>query len=113
MLYNRIVGNGYLWGNFELRWRIFDFRLFGQEWYFAANPFFDAGAVVQPYRLEEMKASGDAAIYSGEPDGAHLSAGLGVKAVMNSNFIVSVEWGMPFDRRDGSGSLNIGLNYIF
>lgn len=113
LLYNRIVGNGYLWGNFELRWRIFDFRLFGQEWYFAANPFFDAGAVVQPYRLEEMKASGDAAIYSGESNGAHLSAGLGVKAVMNSNFIVSVEWGMPFDRRDGSGSLNIGLNYIF
>lgn len=113
LLYNRIVGNGYVWGNFELRWRVFDFRLLGQEWYFAANPFFDAGAIVQPYRLTQMKESHDPAIYSGQPDGIHLSAGLGVKAVMNHNFIISVEWGMPFDRRDGSSGLNIGLNYIF
>lgn len=113
LLYNRVVGDGYVWGNFELRWRIFDFRLFAQDWYFAANPFFDAGIIVQPYRLEQMKASNDPEIYSGQPDGIHCSAGLGVKAVMNHNFIVSAEWGVPFDRRDGTNGFNIGLNYIF
>ena len=113
MLYNRAVGKGYLWTNFELRYKMFDFRLFGQNWYLATNPFVDAGVIVQPYRLELLKASGDAALYSGRNNGIHASAGLGVKAVMNHNFIVSVEWGMPFDSSDGSNSLNIGLNYIF
>lgn len=113
LLYNRIVGDGYAWANVELRLRLFDFRLFGQEWYLGINPFFDAGCITQSYRLAEMKASGSAAIYSGEADGLHMSAGIGVKAVMNRNFIVSVEWGKPFDRRDGPCGMNIGLNYIF
>lgn len=113
LLLNRMVGDGYAWANAELRWRIFDFRLFAQDWYFATNPFFDAGMVVQPYRLEEMKLSDDPEIYSGNPEGVHMSAGLGVKAVMNHNFIISVEWAKTLDNRDGSDSLNIGLNYIF
>ncbi len=58
ILFNRMVGDGYFWGNLELRCRLFDFRLFGQDWYMAVNPFLDAGTVVRPYRLDEMKASG-------------------------------------------------------
>jgi hypothetical protein len=122
MLYNRVVGDGYAWGNVEARVRLFDFRLFGQEWYMAMNPFFDAGKVVQPYRLEEMKRAEIAAVADGEPAGLvysgrdevlHASAGMGVKLVMNRNFIVSVEWGKPFDEQDGGSGFNIGLNYIF
>ncbi len=113
ILFNRMVGDGYFWANAELRCRLFDFRLLGQDWYLAANPFLDAGMVVQPYRLEEMKASGDPEIYSGSPETMHFSAGAGLKAVMNRNFIVSVEMGFPFDRRDGTNGLNVGLNYIF
>ena len=45
--------------------------------------------------------------------GVHASAGMGVKLVMNHNFIISVEYGKPFDKRDGKGGLNIGTNYIF
>jgi len=38
---------------------------------------------------------------------------LGLKFVMNRNFIISAEFGKPFDRRDGKSGMNIGLNYIF
>ena len=123
MLYNRIVGDGVAWGNAEFRFRIVSFNLIKQRWYVALNPFFDAGAVVQPYRLDRMKAVTDdpatpgvderALIYSGKDEKLHMSAGLGVKLVMNRNFIVSVEWGKPFDRQDGKSGMNIGLNYIF
>ncbi len=113
VLYDRIVGDGYVWGNLELRWRMFDFRLFKQAWYLGLNPFADGGRVVQTYRLEEMQASGDPLIWDGESEAMHWSAGLGVKAVMNRNFVVSAEWGKPFDGRDGKNGMNIGLNYIF
>ena len=53
-------------------------------------------------------------LYSGDGyEGVHASAGLGLKLVMNHNFIISVEYGKPFDKRDGKGGLNIGTNYIF
>ena len=112
MLYNRAVGKGYVWANFELRYRLFDFRLFGQNWYLAANPFADAGIIAQPYNLTQLEAAGST-LFSGRKGGIHASAGIGLKAVMNRNFIISAEWGTPFDRNDGTDALNIGLNYIF
>lgn len=122
ILYNRMVGDGYFWANLELRCRLVDFRFLGQEWSLAVNPFLDAGMVVQPYLLERVQAftpetqPGDVEfnpVYSGDREKMHLSAGLGIKAIMNRNFIVSVEWGKPFDKRDGTSGMNIGLNYIF
>ena len=113
LLYNRIVGDGFVWSNFELRWKLFNFRLLNQNWYFGVNPFVDAGKIVQSYKLDEMKTSGDTLIYSNDKDKFHLSAGLGAKVVMNRNFVISVEFGKPFDKRDGNSGLNVGLNYIF
>lgn len=113
VLYTRVLCNGFAWSNVELRCRLFDFRLFKQNWYLTANPFFDAGAVVQPFRLEQMKLSDSETIYSGDGELFHFSAGAGLKAVMNRNFVISLEWGKPFDKRDGRSGMNIGLNYIF
>ena len=116
VLYNRIVGDGIFWSNFELRWKLFDFKTRRQNWYFGINPFFDAGKVVQSYRLDEMKASENTDIYSDNSekfDKMHYSAGIGAKLVMNRNFVISAEFGKPFDNRDGTSGLNIGLNYIF
>ena len=113
LLYNRIVADGFAWSNYELRLRLFDFNLLGQSWYFGINPFFDAGMAVNSYRLDEMKNANDTQIYNGDEEKIHYSAGLGAKVVMNRNFIVSIEFGKPFDSRDGDSGLNIGLNYIF
>jgi len=113
VLYNRIVGDGFLWSNFDIRYKLFNYRFLKQNWYFGINPFFDAGKIVQPYRLDKMKDSKDENIYSNESDKIHFSAGLGAKFVMNRNFIVSVEFGKPFDRQDGTSGMYVGLNYIF
>ena len=114
--YNRLLGKGYAWTNIELRWFIFDFDWLGINWGIAANPLFDAGMVVQPYRLDKMIASGNADIYSGiSGDKLHCSAGMGLKLSVDYNFILSVEYAYPFLRRaqDGPGSFAATLNYIF
>ncbi len=113
LLYTRVVGDGFAYGNAELRWRMFGFRLLRQDWYVVLNPFFDAGMVTQPYRLEAMKQSGEPLIYDGASEHLHMSAGAGLKFIGNRNFVISVELGFPFDRRDGTSGVNMGLNYIF
>lgn len=107
VLRNRVVGDGVFWSNLELRYRFMDFKLFGQDWYLVANPFFDAGQVVNFYSAQGITSQKDS------ESSYHLSAGAGIKAIMNRNFVVSVELGKPFDKQDGKNGLNVGLNYIF
>ena len=108
---NGVLGNGFLILNVEMRWRIYDFKFINQNWQIATNPFFDAGKILQPYRLDEQKAAN---LYSGDEMAPHYTAGLGIKLVMNHNMIVSFEGGKPFSSNDGTGLwTNIGFNYLF
>ena len=108
---NGVLSDGFFMLNTELRWRIYDFTFINQNWQIATNPFFDMGMVLQPYRLEEQKA---ALMYEGNEGRPHMTAGLGIKLVMNHNMVVSFEGGKPFDKNDGTGLwTNIGFNYLF
>ena len=116
ILQNRILGDGYAWANIEARIKIARFSFINQNWYVALNPFIDMGIITKDRMFEEQsnKENELSGLYSGEDyDDIHVSAGMGLKLVMNHNFIISVEYGKPFDKRDGKGSLNIGTNYIF
>lgn len=113
ILRNRIVGNGIGWLNAELRFRFMYFRLLHQNWYFVINPLFDAGMVVHTYRKSLLKQSRQPELYNNAKEKPHLSAGLGIKAVMNHNFVLSLEWGQAFDKRDGKNSLNLHMNFLF
>ena len=127
---NRFLGNGYVWGNFELRWSFARFKLFNQNFILATNPFFDLGMVVQPYRQDQLKAlAADntqiatrpdgtpvlvSDLYTGQAEKLHMSAGIGLHIIMNQNFNINFEFGKCFDKNDGEGlGINIGLNYIF
>ena len=113
--YNSVIGDGYAWANVEMRFKIVSFRFIKQNFYLATNPFFDMGACVQGYRLDEMKEiretgkSIDGAtnfsnselnlIYTGEPRKLHMSAGVGLKLAMNRNFILSAEVAVPLNTK--------------
>ena len=108
---NGVLGEGMAMFNFEFRWRIYDFKLINQNWQIAANPFFDTGKILQPYRLVKQKESGQ---YSGNETKTHYSAGAGLKLVMNHNMVLSFEAGRAFDKNDGEGLwTNVGFNYLF
>lgn len=55
---NGVLSNGFVMFNAEMRWRIYDFKFINQNWQIATNPFFDAGNVLQAYRLEEQREPG-------------------------------------------------------
>lgn len=117
-LYNRMLGQAYAWSNFELRWFIYDFKLWGINLGIAINPLMDLGMVVVPYRLDRMRSSGDAQIFrdggwSRSGDKLHMSYGGGAKLSVDYNFILSVEYATPVIKNDGPGSLSISVNYIF
>ena len=131
------MGNGFAWANFEMRFKLVSFRFIKQNFYLATNPFFDMGACVQPFRLDEMQEatmndnltqSERNLIYTGQSEKLHMSAGIGLKLAMNRNFILSAEVAVPLNnkvytntslneplqwRNTYSPGVNIGLNYIF
>ena len=120
---NGVVGDGMAWLNTEFRWRIVNFRFINQNFHIALNPFFDMGQVIQPYRIEEQKAAYNALggkynkynpFYTGNEETLHMTAGCGLKIVMNRNFVISVEMARALDNRDGQKLWNnIGFNYLF
>lgn len=138
--YNSVIGDGYAWANVEMRFKIVSFRFIKQNFYLATNPFFDMGACVQPYRLDEMKSvltnneftqAEKNLIYTGQKEKLHMSAGVGLKLAMNRNFILSAEVAVPLNttvytntnlnvpvselkmKNSYKPGVNIGLNYIF
>ena len=130
LMANRVIADGYAWGNFELRVKLVRFQLFKQYFYIATNPFFDCGIITQPYRLDEMagKTLLDGRAFGSKAQLTDLSkefiktAGIGLKIAWNENFIVSVEGAKNFNKglsspnADGDGSktwISIGMNYCF
>ncbi|MBR0539154.1 MAG: BamA/TamA family outer membrane protein [Bacteroidales bacterium] len=120
---NGVLGEGFAFANLELRWRIVGFQFINQNWQVALNPFFDAGMVTQKYRETEIMNADNGGIilhdntfdsYSGDKESIHMSAGCGLKLIMNRNLIVSVDLGKALDKRDGEKLKTfIGFNYIF
>ena len=120
---NGVLGEGFAFGNIELRWRIVGFQFINQNWQVALNPFFDAGMVTQKYsEIRMLDANGTGTVFepndfnclSGENESVHMSAGCGLKLIMNRNLIVSVDLGRALDNRDGEKlKAFIGFNYIF
>ena len=120
---NGVIGEGFAFANVEMRWRIIGFQFINQNWQVALNPFFDAGMVTQKFRETEMMNADNGGIilhnnafdsYSGENENVHMSAGCGLKLIMNRNLIVSAEMGRALDNRDGQKLKTfIGFNYIF
>ena len=124
---NRMIGDAYAWANAELRIKLVRFKLFRQFFYIATNPFFDCGAIVQPYRAERMAASAqtiasakaagysDALRFVKDKSRAFIcTAGLGMKLAWNENFILSAE--VAHNGNEGMGGplwISLGTNYCF
>ena len=129
---NRVTAPGYAFANAEFRFKICRFQIAKENFFIGLNPFVDAGMVLQPYELNEQHIREN--IAQNDPDfkeeelsdyllfgndaqifRPHLSAGLGLKLMMDDNFVVSVEWAAPLCKRDNDGLANIYVNigYMF
>ncbi len=112
---NRIVGNGSLLSNVELRWKMWRTNLFKQDFYLGSNYFVDMGMITQEYEIDKsLVPTEEYHLYFNDvKDKPHFSYGLGLKAAMNENFVLSADYGIAADEQDGGSGLYITLNYLF
>jgi outer membrane protein assembly factor BamA len=112
---NRIVGEDFLYGNLELRWKFLRTHIGKQNVYFALSGFLDGGMVTGKYNLNlDGVPDGDVQKYFASGDEKlHLGAGGGLHIAMNQNFIVAVDYGRALDPNDGESGLYIGLNFLY
>jgi len=124
VLMNRIIGNGFVMGNIELRWKPVYFKLFKQDCYLGLDAFYDFGMITNKIKLPGNLQTNFTAKY---PDPAekfsdyfnpgagklHQSAGISIMPVMNQNFVIAVDIGKAFNKQDGNIGFSIGLNYLF
>ena len=133
---NRILANGFAYANVEFRCKVVTFDIGRQHFYIGLAPFFDLGIITQPYELNEELINKAYAedkdankldlnnYFSMTDDGKidhsrvympHMAAGLGLKAAMNENFVLSVDWAMAFDKQDNAKWANfyIKMGYLF
>jgi hypothetical protein len=115
---NRIVADGFLYGNVELRWKVVHFRFINQNFYIGLNGFYDFGQVTKKIDIESKFAHWSMPLPGGyfnfgHDGNFHSSAGAGLRIVMNENFVVAADYGMALDPQDGNSGIYIGLDYLF
>lgn len=118
MLRDRIIADGAVFGNAELRYRVVDFKIGSANFYVALSGFADAAQVVTPRKvdLSNVPASEkDLFFNSNQSDiyKTHISYGGGFRIAYNENTIVSIDYGIANNKQDGSSGLYIGLGWQF
>ena len=102
---NRVVGEGAVLGNFELRWQFMHFNFLGNRSYLTLTGFADAAKITKRYENQPNM--------TGVEDGLHLSYGGAVHFGLSSNFIIHFQYGMAADKRDGQSGTYIGIDFLF
>ncbi len=109
---NRVVGEGFAYGNFEVRWRFYNTTIFKQQLYLALSPFADMGIVTQKYKFPTENIPDDVNIVA-DKEKLHMSFGASFNAALNQNFILCFNYGFAADKRDGTSGLYITVGYLF
>ncbi len=122
ILRNRVVGDGFVMGNIELRWKPLYFRFLKRDCYLGLNTFYDFGRVTKNIKMPDNLETKFNLTFPDEkysdyfnPGGEklHQSAGISVMLVMDQNFVIAIDTGKAFDKQDGNIGFSIGLNYLF
>lgn len=122
VLRNRIIGEGFAFGNFEFRWKPIHFSLFKKESYLGLDLFYDAGIITKKVGLPDNLQSTFASkmknyTYSDffNPGGEklHHDIGISIMPVWGQNFVIAIDIGKALNAQDGNIGFSIGLNYLF
>ena len=109
ILRNRVVGDSYLLGNLEFRWKFLRTVVFNQNLYIALSAFSDFGYITDkceypnPQNIDLIE----------DKDGLHSTLGGGLHFALNENFVLAVDYGLALDKRDGKKGIYIGLNFLY
>ena len=125
---NRVQGLDMASYNAELRWRFVNFKLWKQNIAFGLNVFSDGTMVTKEYDMtfkgdEQYRTEYEEYMNLGaDSDRPHITVGAGLRFIMNQNFIVAFEYGMPISKfskdpiiknQDGNGAFYINTGFLF
>jgi outer membrane protein assembly factor BamA len=113
VLRNRVVGDGFAYGNFEARFKAVKFKVGTQNFYIGINGFLDAGKAVALIPIVVPSGINTADYFDIGSEALHIGYGAGLKIAMNQNFIISLDYGIASSEKDGTSGMYIGLNYLF
>ena len=114
----RVAGPAVAYGNTELRWKCWYFRIKRQNFYLALSAFCDAGMVVRKKDIDKSRVvpgPGESIsdYFSDRKETPHIGTGAGLHIAMNENFIVACDYARALDRQDGISGLYVGLDFLF
>jgi len=117
---NRIVGDGFAFGNVELRGKVLRTNILNQNVYIALSGFLDAGMVTQKHKFDTSGLPGslpanlpDEIIDLNAREVPHIGYGAGVHIALNQNFIIAVDFGLAAKKEDGNHGLYINFDFLF
>lgn len=125
LMRNRVQGQAVCYFNTELRWRFLTATVLKQNVALGANVFFDGGRTLKDYTdisvdnatWAETIAIGKfpGQLVKGEKERFHMSAGAGVRFILNRNFIIAVDYGHAFSLQDGgkAGAIYLNTGFLF
>jgi hypothetical protein len=122
VLRNRVIGDAFIMGNVELRWKPFYFNFLKQDCYLGLDAFYDFGMITKDIKLPDNLQTTFSDLYETEnysdyfkpgTEKLHQSAGVSIMFAMNQNFIVAIDIGKALNEQDGNIGFAIGLNYLF
>ncbi len=114
-LRNRVVGDGVVYGDFELRWKFARMNFIGQKFYWGLNLFTDIGQVTKKIAVPTISLlhENTSDYFNPGTEKMHGSYGAGIRLAMNQNFVIALDYGMALNKQDGNSGMYIGLNYLF
>ena len=126
LMLNRIQGLDVGFYNIEFRYKFVEFKLWKQNIAFALSAFTDGAHVFRGYNMNITDAKRAELIVSAplkaalidqfiinRKDGFHGSAGLGLRFIMNQNFIVAFEGAQCFNKQDGGFAFYLNTGFLF
>lgn len=112
---NRIVGNGFLSGNFELRKNIINFSAFKQNCKIELSLFSDLSYLTQKYEinLDNTPPNEQMHLFNTYLQKLTSTFGAGLYFIYNTNNVISINYGISPDKKLGNTGLYIGSSFIF
>src|SRR5512133_940717 len=118
VLKNRVIGDGFVMGNIELRWKPLYFRFLNSDCYLGLDAFYDFGRVTKNIKLpnnlestfnEEYPTENYTDYFKPGTEKLHQSAGVSIMLARNQNFVIAIDLGKALNEQDGNIGFAFGL----
>jgi outer membrane protein assembly factor BamA len=113
VLRNRAVGEDFVYGNVELRWKFLWTTIFNQNFYFALIGFTDFGRITGKYPIATDNPEAIAFLNKGSKETWHQTYGCGLYGAMNQNFVGGLSYGIAANPKDGKNGVYIIIDFLF